>query len=194
MTCTTNCIPLRVVCGIYIEDAYSHYITSKKEAFAIFVDGSSTIEGSDDNFTTTVYSKTFTENAIEEIAVNHNYWRVTGGAKFVIGTIHNIDRPTYPYYFDKAVKSTDRETLGGRFYSKINSVRRVSKMNWKLVHKDRVDNWRSWFDNSNSFRNPFAILDLMNDDVVLCTSTNDFPLQLDVSNLYGGSMELTEYL
>jgi len=118
----------------------------------------------------------------------------TDKGSFYPGTLAELKRPTYPYRFERNVNSSDRFSLGGTAFSVIRNVRRFGMMNFVNVPEVDLPTWENFFVGSNSFRDVFVCEDPTNLNLVNCTSTNDFPLQLDLLNLYGGTMELIEYV
>ena len=154
--------------------------------------GTVNIKASDDEFNTTLHDDDYTADELVSLSINAKHWKMTGDGEFYVGDLAALVTPEHPYKFEKIVNSTDRSTIGGTNYSVIHNTQRKGFLNWKGVSAAEVAVFTTWFEGSNYFRDAFIAQDILNDDFILCTSNDDFPFQLDLYQLYSGSMELVE--
>lgn len=165
--------------------------------------GSVTVEASDDNFSTTVYSSVQTGSVVVDLAgtVTAEKWRVTanaGGATLqylYVGQLIDVQVPSYPHIFEQRILADDRQSLAGVKFSKVYAKPRAGTWVFKNVVATELPNWQNWFNETNGFRKAFAVeLPLLNESAMITATAQAFPLVYQRPNYLSGSLAVQELL
>lgn len=128
--------------------------------------GAVQVQASNDNFVTTVYDSGMvyaSDVPSRQVqAVNAATWRVLAVTAasvglLYVGTTQKTRDPTYPYSFERAVNSRDRQTLGGATWSISGYTARQGSWSINAIRQVEADAWRSLYDATAGFRRGFVV-------------------------------------
>lgn len=156
-----------------------------------------TVEGSDDDFASTVFSQVVSDvvdTALVAISsTTAAKWRVKAGAAGTFGTLYpgtlvTVDSPVKPFAFEDTVFADDRESLGGVGYSKVHHTARAGPLSFEGVPNGQLPSWRAWYGATSGFRRGFVIEEPLNLSIHLVRAPGAFPLVLMRGTRWAGAM------
>lgn len=109
----------------------------------------------------------------------------------VPGILLDLGLPNYPWQVETDYLSDDRETQGGKTYSRIRAERRQGRLNFSGVPSCMIDQWRAWHVATRGGRIPF-IVQLPDLSAMIAVAPGSFPLSLVSMERWAGSLAVRE--
>jgi hypothetical protein len=110
------------------------------------------------------------------------------------GIALDLGNPDYPWSFEPEYLADDRETSGGKCFSRIRATRLQGMLNMSAVHSGELPAWRGWYAATLGFRRPFALR--LPELTVLgaVAPVKKFPLALVSLEEWAGQINVVEWL
>lgn len=190
----------RVVAGVTAGEVYrSAYADAVSGIAVLDTTAPVVIEGSDDDFVTTVHQETFTGSGVAEISsVAALAWRMraTGSGTagmFYIGTFLEFPQPSFPFAFETSYASDDVTSRGGGRYSRVIAPVRSGDLSWEVLTDDNATSLRDWYRETRGGRYSFVLTNPINPATPhLVRAGTDFPLRQESFNNWSGGFTVTE--
>lgn len=108
------------------------------------------------------------------------------------GVALELCNPDYPWQFELEYLADDRETQGGKTFSRIRTTRLTGVLNMSTVHSSEIPAWRNWYAATVGFRIPF-VLRLPDLTVLAAVSpAKKFPLSLVSLEEWAGLLNVVQ--
>jgi hypothetical protein len=107
------------------------------------------------------------------------------------GTLLVITAPKRPFKFEADTTATDRQTLGGRQWSKIHNTQKVARLEF-FVNSTEAATWRTFYAATNGFRLPFIVEHPQTLVKTTMQGSGPFPLSETEYRMHSGSVVWTE--
>lgn len=110
------------------------------------------------------------------------------------GTLISLTAPKYPFRIEPDTSADDRQTRGGKLFSKINFTRREAALEFPPISPDEVLLWRAFYSATKGFRKPFILEHPQTREKIILSGGQPFPFTLTTRNRYTGQVKWSERL
>lgn len=108
------------------------------------------------------------------------------------GVALDLGDPDYPWRFETGYLADDRETQGGKTFSRIHATRLQGTLNFSGVPSSELPGWLAWYEATQGFRQTF-VLQLPDMTVLRAVAPAiQFPLELVKQERWAGSLNVVE--
>lgn len=110
------------------------------------------------------------------------------------GVILDTINPDYPWSLEPEYLADDRETQGGKFYSRVRASRLLGTINFSGIHSSDIPAWRACYAATQGFRLP-VVLRLPELNIINAVApAKVFPLALVSLESWSGSLNVVQWL